>query len=112
MSLTPREHLKLHGALPASQLEDLIDWRERTEDVADSTAYLDEARGQFPAEDFLSGPIERLHAIAKRLRGDNRSDLLAIIESLDDVAQCTFNAADYGRSELDKAKASLVALQS
>ena len=111
MSLTPRENLKLHGALPAGQLEDLIDWHERTEDVGDVACHLDEARGQYPAEDFLADVIERLHTLAKRVRGDNRSDLLAIIESLDDVAQTTFNAADYGRSELSKAKASLEALK-
>lgn len=107
MSLTPREHMKLHGALPADQLEDLIDWQERTADVSDVACHLTEAGGQYPAEDFLSGPIARLHALAKKIRGDNRSDLLAIIEALDDVAQTTFSAADYGRSELHKAKTSL-----
>jgi hypothetical protein len=104
MSVTPHELLKLHGALPVSQLEDLIDWQERSADVSDVAYHLDEARGQYPTEDFLAGVIERLHTLAKRVRGDNRSDVLAIIESLDDVAQTTFNAADYGRSELDKAR--------
>ncbi|MFK3740917.1 hypothetical protein [Massilia sp. TN1-12] len=110
MSLTPREHLKLHGSLPERQLEQLIEWRERTEEVVSTTAYLQEARGQYPAEDFLACPIERLHQLAKKLRGENREALLGIIESLDDIAQTTFNAADYGRSELRKAEAALGSL--
>ena len=65
--------------------------------------YINEAMGQFPAEDFLAGPIERLHEMAKRLRGDNRATLLEIIKQLDDIAQCTISADDYGRSELHKA---------
>ena len=47
--------------------------------------------------------VDKLHALAKNLRGQNRETLIGIIESLDDIAQCTFNAADYGRDELKKA---------
>lgn len=109
--LTPREQLKLHGRLSERQLEDLIDWHEDTSEVASVDACLQEARGQYPAEDFLSDAIERLHKLAKNLRGDNRQTLVGIIESLDDVAQCTFNAADYGRAEIRKAESAIATLK-
>jgi hypothetical protein len=66
-------------------------------------AHVNEACCQFPAEDFLEGVKDRLHELSKRVRGDNKSELMGIIEALDDIAQCTFNAADYGRDELRKA---------
>lgn len=65
--------------------------------------YIKEAHGGFPSEDFLSGAISKLHDLAKNLRGENKKTLLGIIESLDDIAQCTFNSADYSRGELKKA---------
>ena len=64
---------------------------------------IDEAMAQYPAEDFLSAHIDRLHVLSKHLRGNNREELIAIIGAAEDLAQCTFYAAEYGRSELNKA---------
>lgn len=103
MSLTPREHWRLYGRLPEDAIEDLLDAQERKEQVAGVAPYIKEAMGQFPAEDFLSQVINRVHALARKVRGDNREEALAIAEVLDDVAQTTFYAADHGRSELRNA---------
>ena len=79
--------------------------------LADSgiDAHIQEARCQYPAEDFLHSVTDDLLALAKNMRGPNRAELLRIIEALDDLAQCTLNASEYGRSELDKAEAEFIA---
>lgn len=110
-SLTIKEHFNLHGSLPTATIEQLVD------DLADrgpvneaaeaATVYMGEASGQFPAEDFLSAVTGKLQDLAKRLRGNNKAELLGIIESMDDIAQTTFNAADYGREQLGLAKTEL-----
>lgn len=100
-NMTAREHLRLCGAVPVEKIEDLLEKEEALEEMEGIDAHISEAMAQYPAEDFLQGPINRMHELAKRLRGDNRAELLGIIEQLDDIAQCTFNSADYGRSELN-----------
>jgi len=101
-NMTAAEHLRINGTLPIELAEQLVEYPERLEALEGIDAYMSEAMGQYPEEDFLSDPISRLHALAKRVRGDNRDEVLAIIEQLDDIAQTTFNSADYGRDELRK----------
>lgn len=102
-SMTPEEEYRLTGTLRPEMIEVLLDDSASLEGTTGVSAHLQEAMCQYPAEDFLADAITRLQKLAKRIRGDNREALLGIIESLDDVAQCTFNAVDYGRDELSKA---------
>jgi len=102
-NLTPKERYRLTGTLDAEQIEELLGVEDKLESISGVDAHVKEAMTQYPEEDFLSGPIARLHELAKSVRGENRQKLLSIIEQLDDIAQCTFNAADYGRSELKEA---------
>lgn len=101
-NMTAEEHLRMNGTLPLDMMEELAGYPAKLEALESVEHYMSETMGQFPAEDFLSDPITRLQALAKRVRGDNRDEVLAIIEQLDDIAQTTFNAADYGRDELRK----------
>ena len=102
-NMTLAEEFRMNGALSADSIESLIEREALLDGLNGIEVKIKEGMTQFPAEDFLQGPIKRLHQLAKKLRGDNRSEVLAIIESLDDIAQCTFNSADYGRSELKDA---------
>ena len=102
-NLTAEESLRLYGRLSRSMVEDLLERSQGLEDAQGAEAHIQEAMAQFPAEDFLSPIIERLNELRKNLRGANKEELGCIIESLDDLAQCTFNAVDYGRDELRKA---------
>lgn len=102
-NLTPEEEYRLTGQVTGENLEELLDVYQDNRDMDGVDDKIEEAMAQFPAEDFLSDAISELHEIAKRLRGQNKEDLLGVIESLDDIAQCTFNASDYGRDELRKA---------
>jgi len=103
-SLTPTETFRMYGSLTRRQIEDLLGKDEALRELEGIDAHIDEAMCQYPAEDFLESIKTRLHELSKKLRGDNKDTLNGIIESLDDIAQCTFYAADYGRDELQKAR--------
>lgn len=102
-SLSAQETYRMHGKVTRAQLEELLDLEHRIDKIDGIDSYMHEAMGQFPAEDFLETIKTRLHELSKKLRGDNKATANGIIEALDDLAQCTFYAADYGRSELNKA---------
>ena len=99
-SLSPQETYRMHGKVSRAQLEELLDAQEKAADLDDVKVKVEEGMTQFPAEDFLEGIKNRMFELSKKLRGANKEELQGIIEQLDDIAQCTFNASDYGRSEL------------
>lgn len=76
-------------------------------DAGAVAAHIQEAANQYPAEDFLAGVIEDFAELRENVRGANRDLADRIAAKLEDVAQCTFNAADYGRDELRKADTAL-----
>jgi len=102
-NLSPSEEMRINGSLSGPTIDALIDASDQLAAISGIDAHISEGMAQFPAEDFLSGPISDLIDLAKRLRGDNKAALQGIIESLEDLAQCQFNASDYGRDELQKA---------
>lgn len=102
-NITAKEEFRLTGTVSGDRLDELLDRSEALDKLEGLDAHIEEAKCQYPAEDFLSGITDRLHELAKRLRGDNRQEVLGIIEALDDIGQTTFYASDYGRSELGKA---------
>ncbi len=105
-NLTHRELFRLHGTLPPERVESLLDDIDAgaAVDVAGALIHISEARGQFPAEDFASEIVSQLQALRANLRGANRDKLGQIIESLEDLLQCQFNATDYGLDELHQAE--------
>lgn len=105
-NLTHKEYFRLHGSLPPERCELLLHDTDAgaAVDAAGALAHISEARGQFPAEDFASEIVTQLQALRANLRGSNRDKLGQIIESLEDLLQCQFNASDYGLSELREAE--------
>src|SRR4030066_1348961 len=99
-NLTPREAFRIHGALDHAMIERLIDDSEALKTVSDAQDHLNEAENALVSEDFLSDVISDLEAIAKRLRGDNRADLLGIAQKLQDLELSTGRAMEYAKSEL------------
>lgn len=110
-SLSPQETYRMHGRLTRAQIENLLDQEQKYKQLEGIDACVSEAMAQFPAEDFLEDIKSRLNELSKKLRGDNREALAGIIESIDDLAQCTFYATDYGRSELNKVEKALEAIK-
>ena len=107
-NMTVVEEFNLNGTLSQETIEQNIDLLESIHQLQDSVDDVDskihDAKCQFPEEDFLNEIINRIGTLAKKLRGDNKDEAMAIAECLEDIAQCTFNAADYGRSELQDAQ--------
>ena len=104
-NITAEEEFRLTGQVTGERLQVLLKYSEAASKFSDLGGKIQEAYAQFPAEDFLSEIESRLHELAKRLRGNNKEELLGIIESLSDVAQCTFYATECGTNELDDALA-------
>lgn len=101
---TAEEFYRLNGYLSRDYAEPLLDASDKLQHVTGIAAYIQEGMSQFPAEDFLADIKDRLHTLAKRMyKGDNKTELLAIIEAMDDQLQCQFYATEYGTSELHKA---------
>lgn len=105
--MTNEEFYRLNGTLTPARIERILDAEKQVESFEGLEAHVSEALAQLPAEDFLEPIKSRLHELSKCVRGANRTEVLAIIETLDDLAQCTFNASDYARSELNKLTAAL-----
>lgn len=102
MSLTPREQFNLSGGLPAPVIEALLDTVDSLPDTSAVKTYIKEARSPV-SEDFLDTHLDKLNALAKRLRGDNRVELLSIIESLTDASLEVARAIEYSDEQLTSA---------
>lgn len=75
---------------------------ETLEDAGpDVSAYLDEARAGFPAEDCLEEVIQLARGIAGRRV--TKSDVLDITEKLEQLQTELWQSAEYGAEQLDKA---------
>lgn len=108
MSLTAAEHHKIYGSVTDEQLEDLFGVAELWLDASLVVpGYIDEAKAQFPEEDFLQAHQQALLELAKRLRGPNKNALARILADLQTVIDSQSCATGYGREELDKALALL-----
>lgn len=109
-TLTPAErerHAYASGLPFAEVFGQLADLSEADENRKGIDAHLDEARAQFPNEDFLCSVLDDLQGMAKRLRGDNRADLQRIIEALTEIQDSVARDSEYGVDELRKASAAL-----
>lgn len=102
-NLTPREQFRMNGQLNAETTEELLDNAEALLEVEGVSAQVQEAVGCFPKEDCLTDLLDSLNILSKRLRGDNRTALLGLIEQAEELQQSLFNEGDYGRSELREA---------
>ena len=110
-NITAEEEFRMAGQVTGDRLQELLKYSEAASKFDDLESKVREAYAQYPAEDFLSDIKARLHELAKRLRGQNKEELLGIIECLSDVDQCTFYATECGTTELDDALKIIKAMQ-
>lgn len=82
---------RLENAIDA--LDDMVS----KEDVYDTVA---EASSQYPEEDFLDEIIDRINALAKNLRGENKEECELIGNDLFHLSNEISRAAEYGREKL------------
>ena len=103
-NMTAREAFNQYGALPETMLETLLDASELKEKACEILPNIEEARGCYPAEDFMQEEITQLSAIVRGMRKSGTKDqLLQCIENLEQLQSLKANEADYGRQELQKA---------
>jgi len=74
------------------------------EQVSVAQSRLNEAIGCYPDEGFLSRHLIDLQALSKRLRGENREELLRIVAALEEDESAAVREGEYGRAELRKAQ--------
>jgi len=106
-NLTAAEVFRINGALPVELQETLLRKAEQLDEARACVAHVQEAAGQYPDEDFLQDAISDLQTLAKRMRGDNRADLLALVEKLETIQTDAHNSTSYGLDELSKAESIL-----
>jgi len=102
-NMTPKEEFRLNGQLSEQTALKLLDAVDRSESLQGINAYIEEAMGSFPGEDFLESIKTKMTNLARILRGNNRKVLNDIIAELDEVAMLTYDEAAYGRDELRSA---------
>jgi len=102
-SLTNKEFFRMFGSLTGARIESVLDKEMILDDVCSIGPWISEGMSQFPEEDFLSDILKRLDALAKRMRGGTKAEMLEISEELRDVETKETSAAEYGRGELEKA---------
>ena len=106
MNLTAEEEYHTTGVLVNKlQIERLLDLDMK--DTAAAIVYIEEARGSFPAEDYLEGILHEFRAIVKLAKGETRVRLERAVERLDEKNNALKQASEYGLSELRSAVAEL-----
>lgn len=100
LNSSPEENYRYHGALPADQIEDLLDGAIRLEAFDAIDGYLTEAKGCYPAEDFLHMELTELREFAKKMRGDNKQDFLGLIERIEEARDEQNRTAEYGAEQI------------
>jgi hypothetical protein len=103
-NLTHEEYFHLNGALSKERTEQLITELEEAQafDVREYASEAQEACAGFPEEDCLQQCILDLQDFAKRLRGENKKDLLMLVEALQHMQSEIASNAEYGYSKLSK----------
>lgn len=104
-NMTPREEFRLNGTLCETTMEALIVESEDSSTIKldGVQCYVSEAKGCFPSEDFLTSIRGEILTIANRLRGNNKLQLLDLIEKLGQIESEINQQSEYGADELRKA---------
>ncbi len=94
----------MNGALSEDRTEQaLADLQQaQSMDVRGYVPYAEEARSGFSNEDFMQEEVSDLHYFAKRLRGNNKEELLQYIENIENKLQELRGQVEYGNEQLSK----------
>lgn len=101
--LSAEEQYRLHGNLTPEHIEELLDAGALVEDMGDVTPRLEEAKAQYPEEDFLEPILSKLRDLVKTTRGANRDDLQTLIVEVEALQLSTHQSSEVGLDELNKA---------
>ena len=106
MNLTAEEEYHITGVLSnKAHIERLLDLDMK--DTAAAVVHIKEARGTFPAEDYLEEILHEFRAVAKLSKGAVRDRLIGAINTLEAKIEALNQASEYGAAELRSAVAEL-----
>lgn len=100
--LSDKEFFNMFGTLDEARIIRMLDVQEACQDLDEVKGCIKEGMSGF-SEDAFSGVLKDLSDVAKRLRGDNKLELLRICEDLENVAQGITNSVDYDTEKLQEA---------
>jgi len=87
----------------AAILGELADSAAGLEGADAAETHINEAKGSYPDEDAMQDQINDLRTIAKRLRGENRQELEAVAQALEDARDSQARESEYGLEALGHA---------
>ena len=101
-NMTHEEYFRLNSILSIERTEQVLHALQEAQalDVREYAAYTQEARSGFASEDFLVPEVILLRHLAKHLRGDNKQDLLVIIEVIENELQQLQSGTEYANDQL------------
>lgn len=102
INMSHAEVYRLTGTLPANRIEEIIEEADAVALLLSGRPHIGEAMGGYPAEDWADGVLSDLAEIIKKARGDNRTRLEALHETLSNLSSETARAAEQGIEELRK----------
>lgn len=102
-NLSHAEYFHLNGNLSVERTEQALNDLHEAQsfDVREYAPYAQEARSGFVQEDFLLPEIGSLRDFSKRLRGDNKKELLEYIEAIENELQQLQSSQEYAQEQLE-----------
>lgn len=97
------ELFRVNGTLPANRIEALLECEDKANALENVEAHISEAKGCFVSEDCLHEIIDYMQQLAKHMRGENRTELLRIIECAESLQSELGREGEYGADELRQA---------
>lgn len=102
-NLSAEENFRIHGAVPAEQLVELLDGVDLIDKVDTAQIHMREASASFAKEDFLQEEVAELRVWLKSKRGQNKADFESLIERIEQALADQRGEAEYGADELKQA---------
>lgn len=97
--MTNEEYFRLHNTLPADRIAKLLD--ENANKVDRDDIPFDKILWQLPEYGFTHEIEDRLHNLAKCLRGNNKAEVVSILALVELLADNQFEQGEYDRSVVD-----------
>ncbi|UUZ75471.1 hypothetical protein LP414_27535 [Polaromonas sp. P1(28)-13] len=102
-NLSAEENFRIHGKLPADQIEELLDLALVADKVDDAKHYMQEVKSGFPEEDFLHAELAEMNEFVKAMRGQNKANFKDLIGRIEERRNEQNQAAEHGADQLKQA---------
>ena len=107
LTINEQARLAYANGRPSQALEAAADAELLADSLSGVDNLLHDAKCSYPNEGFCDDITLRLESLAKHMRGDNRKELLSIIEALDTLQLSVVLDSDEGRDNIKRAQQSI-----